>query len=272
MLSEYYRSQASLPEEKYAVDNRLSEAVIACLRDPICLNIPNIYCKDSPAECKNCSQVLCARCVAMIVKSDSKCPNCREFLQVRKINRNLKRIASNLKMHCHSALNGCPVILPLEELILHENKCQYESVNCPNNCGRKVLKKSMIQHVQDECPKELIFCSFMTCSVRLPREEMRAHEANEHRKRATKVNEMKTHGQCRETPHVFGKGDGNMLSRKNEISKSSKSSGHVFDPLTSSDVISKNNEKDFQFVICSSQKNELARKEEDFIRAGSWAK
>lgn len=176
MLKDYYRSQTSIPEEHYICDDYLSEHILSCLRDPICLNIPNVFSRSSPAECKECSQVLCADCVSLVIKSDSKCPNCREYLQVRKMNRNLKQIASNLKLRCNLHHNGCKIALPLEELIHHESTCEYQSLECPKQCGQILIQKDLESHLRNECSQEYVICSFSNCKVRLLRGEMKKHE------------------------------------------------------------------------------------------------
>lgn len=176
MINEVYKALCSIPEEMFVVEDRLAESVINSLRDPICLNIPNIYCKDSPAECKKCSQVLCAKCVEMIVKADAKCPNCREYLQVRKLNRYLKQIVSNLKIRCHLQASGCEVALPLEELIEHESTCEFDSIQCPKQCGKRVIRKLSDDHLEHECPREFTNCSHLGCQTTLPRESIASHE------------------------------------------------------------------------------------------------
>lgn len=176
MLKEFYKSLPSFPEEKFEIDDELSESILNSLRDPICLNIPNIFSKDSPAECKRCSQVLCSKCVELIVKSDAKCPNCREYLQVRKMNRYLKYIMSNLKLRCHLHLNGCTVALPLEELLEHENNCDFESIQCPKKCGQVFMRKNLNEHLKTECPLEKVPCPFLRCNVKIHRNQLEKHK------------------------------------------------------------------------------------------------
>lgn len=177
MFNQFYKGLTSFPEEKFVTEDKLSESVLISLRDPICLNIPNIFCKDSPAECKRCSQVICAKCVEMIVKADAKCPNCRDYLQVRKMNRYLKHILASMKMRCHLHTNGCPVALPLEELINHENQCDFESVPCPKQCGQRIIKKFIDTHIENECALEDVKCKFKECGIKVPRNQLEKHHA-----------------------------------------------------------------------------------------------
>lgn len=175
MFNEFYKCLTSFPEDKFVTSDKLSQSVINSLRDPVCLNIPNIMCKDAPAECKKCSQVICAKCVEMILKSDAKCPNCRDYLQVRKMNRYLRQILSTMKMRCHLHANGCSVALPLEELIKHEDQCEFECVQCPKNCGKRVIRKYSEDHIENECPLGHVKCFYRGCSVVLSRDQLRKH-------------------------------------------------------------------------------------------------
>ena len=175
MFDEFYKTLSSFPEEKFVVEDKLSQSVLNSLRDPICLNIPNIFCKESPAECKKCSQVICAKCVEMTLKGDSKCPNCKDFLQVRKMNRYLKQILATIKMRCHLHANGCNVALPLEELIKHENQCEFETIPCPKKCGKRVIRKYSLDHVENECPLEEMQCLYKGCNVKMPRGQIEKH-------------------------------------------------------------------------------------------------
>ena len=190
MMKEFYKSLAAFPDEKFVSEDRVSESILQNVRDPICLSVPNIFCRDSPAECKRCSQVFCAKCVELIAKSDAKCPNCREYLQVRKMNKYLKYILSNLKLRCRLYENGCPVALPLEELIEHESRCEFESVQCPKECGEVLLKKNLPAHSDKECPLEPVDCPLKGCNTKPARSQLEEHK-NEcmHRDDALKLQE-----------------------------------------------------------------------------------
>ena len=178
MLNELYNSLCSFPEERFLTEDPLSETVVDILKDLICLNIPNIICKDSPAECKKCSQVFCARCIEMVIKSDAKCPNCREYLQVRKMNRYLKEILAKVKMRCHFNGDGCQVALPLEQLVAHESQCEYDSSLCPNDCGQRIIKKHLEDHLTNLCSNQLIKCKYPYCTTRLLKDHLVEHEAS----------------------------------------------------------------------------------------------
>lgn len=177
MLKELYSSLPSFSEERFVTNDPLSEAIVQTIRDPICLNIPNILCNEAPGECKLCQQLFCAHCLEMILKSDAKCPNCREYLQVKKMNSYLKTIVLKLSIQCHFQPNGCPEAFPIEELIKHEAKCEYDTVKCPNACDQTVLKKFVKEHTESECPKLIVKCKYQFCLERLPKAQMPEHEA-----------------------------------------------------------------------------------------------
>ena len=177
MLKEFYTSLPSFSEERFVTDDPLSETIIQTVRDPICLNIPNMFCSDPPAECKQCSQIYCSVCLELLAKNHGKCPNCREKLQVSKLNTFLKTILLKLSMHCHFQENGCTQTFPIEELSAHEANCEYDAISCPNGCNKTVIKKFVKEHTEFECPQEIVKCSHQFCLMRLPKAQMFEHEA-----------------------------------------------------------------------------------------------
>ena len=56
--------------------------------------------------------------------------------------------------------------------------CLQVPVTCPNNCKKEGLKRERLQAHIDECPLQVISCSFTSagCTVKLPRNEMEKHE------------------------------------------------------------------------------------------------
>lgn len=175
-MKETFDSLPSFSEDQFSMDDPLGEAVIQSIRDPICLNIPNIYCRQPPGECKMCSQIYCSLCLQLLSKNGAKCPNCLEHLEVGKVNEYLKNILTGLSLHCHFQSNGCSVSLPIKDLIKHESICQYESIKCPIGCEKEVLKKFMKEHTENECPKQIIQCRFQPCPVKLQRSQILHHE------------------------------------------------------------------------------------------------
>lgn len=176
MLKELYNAVPSFPDDRFVTNTPLSKIAIETLKDPICQNIPNIFCRDSPAECKSCSQIYCSRCIEMILKNDSKCPKCNEYLTVRKVNRYLKVIISRLSMHCHFEIHGCTEALPFELMIDHESKCEFGTTECPNQCGKQIVKKSIEKHLKFDCAKAITKCKYTQCQIQLPREQLYQHE------------------------------------------------------------------------------------------------
>ena len=178
MLKEIYSAIPSFPSDKFVTSNILNQTAVQTLIDPVCQNIPNIFCQNSPAECKSCGQIYCSRCIQMIIQTDSKCVKCGEYLKVKKINRYLMVIISKLSMRCHFETYGCPEAHPFENLIDHEKNCEYDSVKCPNECGKRVLKKFTKEHAEYECPKQITKCKYQYCMLKLPKEDILKHEPN----------------------------------------------------------------------------------------------
>ena len=58
----------------------------------------------------------------------------------------------------------------------HVNSCPSYPLNCPTNCGKKVLRKNLEMH-KEECPLETVSCSFseLGCKVKVQRKDLKAH-------------------------------------------------------------------------------------------------
>ena len=36
--------------------------------------------------------------------------------------------------------------------------CEYVEINCPQECGRQVIKKNLQQHIGEDCPNSIVSC------------------------------------------------------------------------------------------------------------------
>ena len=59
----------------------------------------------------------------------------------------------------------------------HVSVCPSREVRCSNECGAKIKQKNLTIHLSDQCPLEVIECSFhyAGCEEKLPRKDMPAH-------------------------------------------------------------------------------------------------
>ena len=59
----------------------------------------------------------------------------------------------------------------------HISVCSSQTIQCPNDCGVSLQRKSMGDHQATKCPLEIISCSFSYagCEEQLPRKDMPTH-------------------------------------------------------------------------------------------------
>ena len=175
MLKEYYENLSSIIEERFYLEDDLSKQILSTARDPVCLNIINCLSKNPPMECSHCQQVFCSQCKDKLLISDSKCPQCREILNPKKLNRNLKCILENLRVKCQFNLNGCAQLLSFERLVYHEEECQYKGTSCELSCGFYGLVKDLSKHKR-ECDLAFVNCKYKSCQYSVCRKEIANHE------------------------------------------------------------------------------------------------
>ena len=99
------------------------------------------------------------------LESSGHCPMCRceDFTCVR--NRQSERIIKNLRVFCTNKNDGCRWQGEINNIDKHlTEECQYQMVDCPNNCGKAVQKQFFINHVKNACIRRSVNCSFC-CSL-----------------------------------------------------------------------------------------------------------
>lgn len=83
-------------------------------------------------QCMNESHVICPKCNSAIVAI-----KCAEKFLFKMIH------------DCINAQNGCKISLPGEDLVVHEEGCEFRPVQCPVlDCKTKVLFKYVLNHIQ----------------------------------------------------------------------------------------------------------------------------
>ena len=76
-------------------------------------------------------------------------------------NKQIDREVKQLKVCCANKKKGCKWIGELNDIAGHyENSdgCQFEAVNCPNDCGKKLQRKNLTTHAETTCPHRKISC------------------------------------------------------------------------------------------------------------------
>ena len=89
------------------------------------------------------------------------CPMCADVKFVTFCNKQIDREVMELKIYCTNNKKGCKWIGELREINFHHensNGCQLEVVNCSNNCGKTMQRKSIKTHIAKSCPLRKTVC------------------------------------------------------------------------------------------------------------------
>ena len=98
-------------------------------------------------------------------------PMCRteEFATVP--NKQVYREVRSLQIFCTNKGKGCSwqgEVSTINSHLERSDGCLYETVNCFNECGMKMLRWYLTSHVQTKCPQHIIECQF--CSIKRKRQ------------------------------------------------------------------------------------------------------
>ena len=112
------------------------------------------------SEC--CGHVFCKSCLDKTSASSyTACPMCVNAKFVTFCNKQIDREVKQLKVCCANKKKGCKWAGELNDIAGHyENSdgCQFEAVNCPNDCGKKLQRRNLTTHAETTCPLRKISC------------------------------------------------------------------------------------------------------------------
>lgn len=101
-----------------------------------------------------CEHAFCSACIRSWLVAECSCPEDRLPLtsaQLRPLFRYMRNDLSRLKIHCKNFRLGCHHIGNLEFAPAHEEECPLEEIVCIYNCGTRLLRGEMSQHME-VCP------------------------------------------------------------------------------------------------------------------------
>ncbi|CAG2168861.1 unnamed protein product, partial [Oppiella nova] len=107
---------------------RLSPTDIQELSCSICLNIFR-----DPVVAQCCRQTFCRDCITDWFQENTACPYDRKTLtmsELYKPPRVFEAILGKLKIKCQFSDNGCPSVVPLDQLSQHVDSCPYDASKC----------------------------------------------------------------------------------------------------------------------------------------------
>jgi hypothetical protein len=99
-----------------------------------------------PVKCSECSLHFCKRCIEKWHKSTPSCPNCRNVFVGSKAEKSLLEDLSDIIIKCLYMVNGCAQELGYNEIVPHEEVCEYMPFSCKWNCNAKLLKRNIEEH------------------------------------------------------------------------------------------------------------------------------
>ena len=120
-----------------------------------------------------CGHTFCKICLEMSKRESAyyTCPVCRseEFLTIA--NKQVDREIKSLSVYCPNKKKGCEWKGEVYHINLHLNGddgCEFEDVECENNCGVLLQRFELAKHLQELCPCRQIECPH--CCIKGKRE------------------------------------------------------------------------------------------------------
>ena len=113
-----------------------------------------------------CGSLFCYSCLQDKAKStygatcpNSRCPSPRSFKTFK--NKQVERTVKELKIFCVNKGKGCGWQDKMGEIFLHlARNCQFEEIECSNQCGGMVQRQHYTRHVTSECQYRSVKCQY----------------------------------------------------------------------------------------------------------------
>ena len=116
------------------------------------------------SEC--CGHTFCKSCLEAakrVTTVNAACPVCRSEQFTTMPNRQADRIIRSLNVYCSNKGKGCSWQGEVNNIISHRDSkdgCQFQIVNCPNDCGIAYQRRYLTIHVETECPCRKVDCQY----------------------------------------------------------------------------------------------------------------
>lgn len=142
----YYKPNDKIPSIKIEFE-LLYNPMIEELTCGICLEL-----FDKPTQTE-CSHRFCKRCITKYfgLEYGKNCPNCRTNISKANLKHDpfVESIMSKLKVKCSE--QNCIDTFTVNDIKKHiDDDCDYASRKCKFNCGKKFIKKNIVEH-EDGC-------------------------------------------------------------------------------------------------------------------------
>ncbi|CAF1203803.1 unnamed protein product [Didymodactylos carnosus] len=134
-----------------------------------CIIYHNILSK--PVSCKTCLNSFCSNCINTWLITQSVCPyKCNPF-EKRQPPPITMTFLSKLNISCRNKSRGCEEALLYDSLENHEQKCEYQSVQC-QDCKQEIVQKDFAEH-REQCTD--VFTECPKCSTKYKRRNANKH-------------------------------------------------------------------------------------------------
>ena len=114
-----------------------------------------------------CGHTFCKSCLKAakeVMFGANACPMCRNVQFVTFPNKQTDRIIRSLRVYCCNKKRGCKWQGEVNAMTSHLNNrgggCQFQEVNCPNDCGVAYQRRYLMCHVNAECPRRKVNCQY----------------------------------------------------------------------------------------------------------------
>ncbi|XP_065901669.1 TNF receptor-associated factor 4-like [Dysidea avara] len=133
--------------------------------DRLVCNICHLPSRD-PYLTTCCGHVFCKSCLDYVKKPiavSNVCPVCREKEFLAYVNKQADREIRSLHVMCTNKERGCEWQGELNDINNHlgnSDGCQFEDVQCSNECGKVLQRQYLTSHVETECPCYKVDCRY----------------------------------------------------------------------------------------------------------------
>ena len=113
-----------------------------------------------------CGHLFCKSCLDKIKRTaaiTNDCPVCRNEEFVKFPNKAIDREIKALHIYCTNKEKGCEWQGELNTINNHldnSDGCQFEEVECSNECGEIIERRYLTSHVETECPCRKVNCQY----------------------------------------------------------------------------------------------------------------
>ena len=118
-----------------------------------------------------CGHVFCKSCIDNTKRNTAivgVCPVCRseEFTTV--VNKQVDRLVKSLRIFCTNRDKGCNwqgELIDIDNHLSNSDGCQFEDVQCTNECGQVLKRHHLKCHLDSECPNRKIVCMYCHAKI-----------------------------------------------------------------------------------------------------------